>query len=92
MTLEAAGRSEAPDEPPLVVATWNDAWLDSEDNSAASWKDACPVKTVGYLVRSTTSLISLAAELFPDSPGDYRNTTHIPRAMVTAIEYPRGNT
>lgn len=69
----------------LVKVHWRDAWFDPEQLGAGEWKDEYRVTTVGFVVRDTEDVLSLAQEILPDEDG-YRAVTHIPRPLVLQIE------
>ena len=69
--------------PPLVRVEWDDAWSDHDETGAKDWADHTPVVTVGYLVRSTRRVVSVASEVV--SEGRYRCVTHIPRSIVRRV-------
>jgi len=66
---------------PLVLVRWHDAWFDYDQ--PGTWKDDCPIETVGYLVRETDDIISISQESLDDDT--FRATTHIPAAIVQDI-------
>lgn len=72
-------------EPPVVRVSWLDAWFDSEQPIFDEWRAVYPVVTVGFLVRDTTDVVSVAAEILPEGDG-YRAVTHIPRVLVTSVD------
>jgi hypothetical protein len=79
---EWAAGGEAP-EPQFVRLTWRDAWVDEDERQVKDFADDLIVTTVGYLVRTTEDLISVAAErLVQDGKVTYRSTTHVWRCML----------
>jgi hypothetical protein len=68
----------------LVLVLWHDAWFDLEE-PANGYPEDYLVQTVGYLVRETPAVISLAQEVLPSRDG-FRAITHIPRAVIDRIE------
>jgi hypothetical protein len=72
-----------PPEPQFVRLTWRDAWVDEDERQVKDFADELVVTTVGYLVRITEDLISVAAErLVQDGRVTYRSTTHVWRRML----------
>jgi hypothetical protein len=70
-------------EPQFVRLTWRDAWVDEDERQVKEFADELFVTTVGYLVRTTADLISVAAErLVQDGRVTYRSTTHVWRCML----------
>jgi hypothetical protein len=70
-------------EPQLVRLRWRDAWIDEDEREAQEFPDDLIVTTIGYVVRSTEDLISVAAErLVQDGRVTYRATTHVWRSML----------
>jgi hypothetical protein len=67
----------------IYLAEWHDAWFD-QDEAEHDWRDDYLVTTVGFLVRETEDIVSLAAEQLPDDEG-FRAITHIPRALVERL-------
>lgn len=59
---------------------WHDAWLDNE-TPADGYKDDYLVNTVGFVVRDTPGILSIAAEKLPGEDG-YKAITHIPQAVI----------
>jgi len=72
---------------PLLVVFWKDAWMDFEVSRSdlPSAKEVKVMKTVGWLVRRTDEVISLAAEVNVDDDL-LRGVTHIPRSLVVKEE------
>jgi len=69
--------------PPIVRVRWRDAWADHDEVEAGNFDEATEVETVGFLVRETEELISIAAEVIRrNGQVRYRCTSHIPRAML----------
>jgi len=69
----------------VVVVTWRDAYFDYDepDQPRADYQ----VRTVGFVVDTDDTWITVAAEALPDDLGGYRAITHIPRALIlTPIE------
>jgi hypothetical protein len=74
----------------LVQVTWLDADCDHEETVPADWKDDQPVTTVGFVVRDTKRMLSVAAEILEGDPvhGDkvrYRCVTHLPRGYIVRV-------
>jgi hypothetical protein len=69
--------------PPLVRVTWHDAWFDF-DHEPEDTKELYPVSTVGYVIRETKHVISVAQELLPDD--EFRAVTHIPAAVIVDVQ------
>jgi len=69
---------------PLVLVRWRDAWFDFEAGSSG-WPDEYIVQTVGYLVRDTEDIVSVAQEALAN--GDWRAVTHIPRPIIQGITF-----
>lgn len=67
----------------LVVVRWHDAWFDFEQ-PAGGWREEYLVRTVGYVVRETPEVISVAQEHLPGRDG-FRAVTHIPRGVVESV-------
>jgi hypothetical protein len=63
----------------LTSVVWYDAWFDF-DPPGDGYKDEFVVTTIGFLVRETDEVLSLAAERLPDE--GFRAITHIPKACV----------
>jgi hypothetical protein len=77
------GVGSEPPEPQFVRLTWRDAWVDEDERQVKDFADELVVTTVGYLVRATDDLISVAAErLVQDGRVTYRSTTHVWRCML----------
>lgn len=74
---------------PLVQLVWLDAWTDDHEGDPSDWPEDCVVTTVGYLVRKTDKLVSVAAEIvhLPDEDDGFRSVTHVPMAWTTAVNY-----
>lgn len=70
---------------PLVIVEWRDAWFDPDETEYKDWLDEYPVRSVGFLVRDTAELVSLAGEVLPGGEG-FRAVTHIPRSLVVGME------
>jgi hypothetical protein len=88
-TVDLAHTAVAPMAPvpepfPLVVVHWLDAWYDPGEQTSDDWRDEYQIRTVGYLVRDDSAVISIAQEVLPDDEG-YRAVTHIPRGMVLRV-------
>jgi hypothetical protein len=74
----------------LVEVAWQDAWADHEESNLKDWRDEQPVSTVGWVVRDTKRVLSIANEILH---GDevhadettFRCITHIPRPLITRI-------
>lgn len=82
LASELAGDGHAP-EPQCVRLTWRDAWADQDEKQVEDFADELIVTTIGYLVRMTENLISVAAErLVQDGKVTYRATTHVWRCML----------
>jgi hypothetical protein len=64
--------------------TWLDAWSDDEGPDPDAWRGRYPVHTVGWLVRETSEVLSLAAERLPDGEG-FRAVTHIPKPLLRSV-------
>jgi hypothetical protein len=78
-----AGDGREPPEPQFVRLTWRDAWVDEDERQIKDFAEELVVTTVGYLVRATEDLISVAAErLVQDGKVTYRSTTHVWRCML----------
>lgn len=67
----------------LVLVRWRDAWFDFEQPSSG-WREQYVVHTVGFLVRETDDVVSVAQERLPAREG-YRAITHIPRGVVESV-------
>ena len=68
----------------IVRVTWRDAWFDV-DGDRRDWRAEYPVTTVGFLVRDTPEVLSVAAEQLPGDDG-FRAITHIPQVTVLAFD------
>jgi len=73
---------------PLVLVSWNDAWIDGTDpvnpaDVAASHKPKV-IHTLGWLLRDDDVGVSLANENY-DEDTTYRGRTFIPRAMIQSV-------
>jgi hypothetical protein len=66
-----------------VLVRWRDAWFDFEQPTSG-WRDQYLVHTVGFLVRETDEVVSVAQERLPGREG-YRAITHIPRGVVESV-------
>ena len=74
---------------PLVVCTWNDAWVRAEEpitlaEVKASHKPLV-IKTLGYLLLDDEVGVSLANEYY-DEDGTYRGRTFVHRPMVISVK------
>lgn len=71
---------------PLVIVTWNDAWINelsvTVEDVRASHKPMA-VQTIGWLLLDDEVGVSLANEHFDD--GSYRGRTFILRSMVVDV-------
>ena len=67
----------------LVLVRWRDAWFDFEQPSSG-WREEYLVHTVGFLVRESDEVVSVAQERLPGREG-YRAITHIPRGVVESV-------
>lgn len=74
---------------PLVQIVWLDAWTDDHDGDPADWPETCLVSTVGYLVRKTDKVVSVAAEIvhLPGDDDSFRSVTHVPLAWTNEVSY-----
>jgi hypothetical protein len=66
-----------------MLVRWHDAWFDIEQ-PASGWREDYLVQTVGFLVRESPELISIAQELLPGRDG-FRAVTHIPRGVIESV-------
>ena len=87
-THEARVRAKRPHERDrgplkLVLVRWRDAWFDFEQ-PGGGWREQYLVHTVGFLVRETEAVVSVAQERLPGREG-YRAITHIPRGVVESV-------
>jgi hypothetical protein len=73
-----------PDDLPLVLVTWRDAWFDFDGEDAGESRPDYLVTTVGFVLRDGPRFLSLAQEVLPDGDG-FRAVTHIPRSVVESI-------
>ncbi|HEY1330931.1 MAG TPA: hypothetical protein VGH10_05585 [Actinomycetota bacterium] len=71
---------------PLVLVVWHDAWFDPEQQTPDDWRADYVVRTVGFLVRRSPRVVSIAQELLPDDDG-FRAVTHIPAGMVESLTF-----
>lgn len=67
----------------LVLVRWRDAWFDME-RPTGGWRGRYLVHSVGFLVRETDDVISVAQDRLPGREG-YRAVTHIPRGVVESV-------
>jgi len=67
----------------LVLVRWRDAWFDFEQPTSG-WREEYIVHTVGFLVRETDEVVSVAQERLPAREG-YRAITHIPTGVVESV-------
>ncbi len=67
-----------------VLVLWQDAWFDSDQCGENEWRDEYLVSTVGFIVRETDTVLSVAMERLPEEDG-YRAVTHIPRGMIVEV-------
>jgi len=67
----------------LVLVRWRDAWFDFEQ-PAGGWREQYLVHTVGFLVRDTDEVVSVAQERLPGREG-FRAITHIPKGVVETV-------
>ena len=82
--VEAPENSADPQEFPLVLVTWRDAWFDFEELDPEDARADYLVSTVGFLVQRGPRFVSVAQEVLPDGDG-FRAVTHIPLAVVEKI-------
>jgi hypothetical protein len=73
-----------PDEYPLVLVTWHDAFFDFDQTGPDDCRADYLVRTVGFLVHEGTRFVSIAQEVLPDGEG-FRAVTHIPRSIVESL-------
>jgi hypothetical protein len=67
-----------------VLVLWQDAWFDSDQCGENDWRDDYLVSTVGFIVRDTDTVLSIAMERLPDEDG-YRAVTHVPKGMIVEV-------
>jgi hypothetical protein len=67
-----------------VLVLWQDAWFDPDQCGENEWRDEYLVSTVGFIVRETDTVLSIAMERLPDEDG-YRAVTHVPRGMIVEV-------
>jgi hypothetical protein len=73
---------------PIVSLLYSDAWFDDVlDPSHEVGRNDWTVVLVGFLVRDTPTVISIAQELHPD--GSLGAVTHVMRRMVRSLEVVR---
>lgn len=74
---------------PLVQLVWFDAWTDDHEGDPEEWPEDCLVTTVGYLVRKTDKVVSVAAEIvhLPGEPDGFRSVTHVPLQWTNEVNY-----
>lgn len=75
---------------PLVLVTWNDAWVRGEEpvtmaDVAASHKPMV-IHTLGWLLRDDEMGVSIANENYAED-ATYRGRTFIPRVMVESVTH-----
>ena len=71
---------------PTVLVEWHDAWFDQDQADPEDFRTDYLVRTLGFLVSETPTVITVAHELLPDGDG-FRAVTHIPIAIVEAIHH-----
>ena len=69
----------------IVRVRWHDAWFDFE-HAREGFRADYIVETVGFLVRESRTVISVAAERLPGHDG-FRAVTHIERKTVQEVVY-----
>jgi hypothetical protein len=67
-----------------VLVVWQDAWFDPDQCGENEWRDEYLVSTVGFIVRETDTVLSVAMERLPEEDG-YRAVTHVPRGMIVEV-------
>jgi hypothetical protein len=67
-----------------VLVLWQDAWFDPDQCGENEWRDEYLVSTVGFIVRETDTVLSVAMERLPEEDG-YRAVTHVPRGMIVEV-------
>jgi hypothetical protein len=67
-----------------VLVLWQDAWFDPDQCAENEWRDEYLVSSVGFIVRETDTVLSIAMERLPDEDG-YRAVTHVPWAMIVEV-------
>jgi hypothetical protein len=73
-----------PEEYPLVLVTWHDAFFDFDQTGPDDCRSDYLVRTVGFLVHEGARFVSIAQEVLPDGEG-FRAVTHIPRSIVESL-------
>jgi len=69
---------------PLVLVRWHDAWFDY-DPPDGGFSASCPASTVGWLIRETDEVVSVAQEQLDQHT--FRAVTHIPVSLVEDTTY-----
>jgi hypothetical protein len=71
---------------PVVMVEWDDAWIDESETEPPDWgePDVAKCVTVGWLVRNTPELISVALEYQPNS-NRFRRVQHVQKEVVRKI-------
>ena len=67
-----------------VLVLWRDAWFDPDQCGENEWRDEYLVSSVGFIVRETDTVLSIAMERLPDEDG-YRAVTHVPWGMIVEV-------
>jgi hypothetical protein len=68
----------------LVLVLWQDAWFDPDQCGENEWRDEYLVSSVGFIVRETDTVLSIAMECLPEEDG-YRAVTHVPWGMIVEV-------
>ena len=77
------------EDPPIELVVWDDAWRDHDEGRPENWDDKCRLMSVGFVVRETDTLLSLAQDVYvQQSPAfpPYREVVHIAKAMIVTRE------
>ena len=73
---------------PLVVVTWNDAWIDGTEPVLMSEvhieHKPKVITTIGWLLKDDERGVSIACEHYDDDK-TFRGRTFIPRGMVQSV-------
>jgi hypothetical protein len=75
-----------PDEPRIEVV-WCDHWRTPEATKAADMDDSQLMTSVGYVVRETDDVLTVAQTKITATPGheaEYQHTTNIYKALIVA--------
>lgn len=70
---------------PIESVEWRDHWRTTEQAKAREFGDRAPMRSVGYIVRETQQVLSLAQTLVKDEDEqEFQHTTHIEKALIVS--------